>query len=498
MNGDANGHLEPTAHSYDIIIVGAGISGVDAAYRIKTLLPHVSFTVLEGRHELGGTWSLFKYPGIRSDSDLHTFGFPFNPWEKPNPIATGESIIDYMHATTKKFGLDSKIQYGHKVMQADWRSGEQKWRLEVDNHGRRKVCWAKFVIMGTGYYDYDQPLKADIPGLERFQGITVHPQFWPEDLDYRGKKMAVIGSGATSVTIIPAVVENGVGSVVQVQRSPSYIVNMPQRKPDDPLPLVERFLPRWMSLYILRMQFMVFGILLYAFCRQFPRLARWIVRTEARKQLPENFPIDPHLEPRYDPWDQRMCFVPDSDYFKCFGTGRARIVTGTIKTVVEDGIEMNDGEKIDADIIVTATGLNIRVMGGIPLTVDNKPVHVPDHFLWRTMMLNDIPNLCTVIGYVNASWTLGADSTARLFVRLYKLMEENGYTCVFPKIGENEMKDPVPVLGLNSTYVKAAAKKFPRAANSGPWRPRDNPIFENWRATRADLRDGLQFDTVAT
>ena len=219
-SADTNGHAVPTTHNFDVIIVGAGVSGITAAYRLQASLPHVTYTILEGRHELGGTWSLFKYPGVRSDSDLHTYGFAFNPWDKPNPIATGESITEYMQDTTRKFDIDKTMSFKHKVTAADWRSSEQRWRLEVDNEGSRKVYWAKFVIMGTGYYDYEKPLKADIPGLERFQGTRVHPQFWPEDLNYKGKNMVVIGSGATAVTILPAVVENGVGSVTQVQRSP--------------------------------------------------------------------------------------------------------------------------------------------------------------------------------------------------------------------------------------------------------------------------------------
>ncbi|KAL5422408.1 hypothetical protein PMIN06_009615 [Paraphaeosphaeria minitans] len=496
--GDANGSSESTTHNLDFVIVGAGVSGINAAYRVQYSLPHVTYTVLEGRHELGGTWSLFKYPGIRSDSDLHTYGFPFNPWEKSNPIATGESITAYMKATTRRFGIDKKISFKHKVTAADWRSGEQRWRLEVNNEGRRKIYWAKFVIMGTGYYDYEKPLKADIPGLERFQGAMVHPQFWPEGLDYKGKKMVVIGSGATAVTILPAVVENGVGSVTQLQRSPGYIFNMPQPKPEDPLPYYQRILPRWMVLRWLRFQFVLVPYIIYLLCQTFPNFMRWFFRSEARKALPKDFPMDPNLQPKYNPWDQRLCFIPDNDFFKAFHTGKARIVTDTIETVTEDGIELNSGEKLDADIIVTATGLNLQICGGIPITVDGKPVHIPDCYVWRATMFSGVPNLAVIIGYVNASWTLGADASSRLIVRLYKHLEDGKYTNATPHITEDEKKDPVQMLTLKSTYIKLANGKLPRAGRTGPWKPRDNYFFDSWTASRARLEDGLEFGRVAT
>lgn len=498
--GDGHGNVrsETLNHNYDVVIIGAGMAGINAAYRVQTSLPHVTYTILEGRHELGGTWSLFKYPGIRSDSDLHTYSFPFNPWEKPNPIATGESITEYMHETTQKFDIDKNISYKSKVASVDWRSSEQRWRLEVDNEGQRIVYWAKFVIMGTGYYDYDKPLETDIPGLKRFQGVTAHPQFWPEDLNYKGKKMVVIGSGATAVTILPAVVENGVGSVVQLQRSPGFILNMPQKKPEDPKSLLERILPRWMALKFLRFKFIAMGYVMYHLCQMFPNFTRWFIRKEARKVLPKDFPMDPSLQPKYNPWDQRLCYVPDNDFFNAFHTGKARMVTDTIKTVTEDGIELNSGEKLEADIIVTATGLNVRFCGGIPISVDGKSIHLPDCYTWRSAMLSGVPNLAILIGYINASWTLGADASARLIVRLYKHMEENRYTNATPQIKEEEKKQPKKMLGLKSTYIKASIGKVPKAGGTGPWRPRDNYFQDSWAANRARLEEGLEFGRIAT
>jgi cation diffusion facilitator CzcD-associated flavoprotein CzcO len=491
-----NGHATPNSSEHDIIIIGAGISGINAAYRIQTTLPSASYTILEGRHELGGTWSLFNYPGIRSDSDLHTFGFPFHPWQKPNPIATGESIVEYMNETANKFGIDKHIQYEHKVSAADWSSEQQRWRLDVENEGTSKVYWAKFLILGTGYYNYKTPLQAVIPGIENFKGKTVHPQFWPQDLDYKGKKMVIIGSGATAITIMPAVVDGGVGKATMLQRSPSYILNMPQKKPGEKSWF--DYFPRWLSLRLVRVQFIVIPWLFFLFCRKWPNAAANLLRKEAKQQLPKDFPMDPHFKPAYKPWDQRLCLCPDSDFFNCFASGKANIVTDTIKTVTEDGIELNSGEKLDADIIVTATGLNIQIAGNIAISVDKEPVNISDRYLWRASMLTGVPNLGVIIGYVNASWTLGSDTASRLLVRLYKYLQDNKYTSATPEITPEEAKNPQIPLNLQSTYIKNGLSMMPHAGRSGPWLPRDNYFKDNWNANRADLRKGLQFKSVCT
>jgi len=495
MNGHANGTA--STHHVDIVVVGAGISGINAGYRIQTNLPNATYAILEGRAELGGTWSLFKYPGVRSDSDLHTFGFSFNPWNKPNSLATGASIVEYLNATASKFGIDRHIAYRHKVERADWSSDAQRWRVQVQHDGARKIYNAKFVIMGTGYYDYETPLEAHIPGLEAFQGHKVHPQFWPQDLDYKGKKMVVIGSGATAITILPAVVDTGVGYVTMLQRSPSYIMSVPQSKPGDGPPLLERILPRWLALRILRFQFIVVSYLLFRLCRAFPTVASAFLRREAKSHLPKDFAMDPHFKPAYNPWDQRLCLCPDADFFRCFESGRANIVTATIKSVVEDGIILDTGDKIDADIIVTATGLKLAFCGKIPLTVDKETITLPDRFLWRTAMITGVPNLGIMIGYVNASWTLGSDSAARLLTRLLRIMNDNGYSSATPRISQKEMQNPKSPLGLSSTYLNKAANYTPKCGTSGPWVPRSNYLQDRWAAERADLSKGLQFESVA-
>jgi cation diffusion facilitator CzcD-associated flavoprotein CzcO len=491
-----NGRTEPETSQFDVVVVGAGISGVNAGYRIQERLPHASYTILESRSELGGTWSFFKYPGIRSDSDLHTFGFPFNPWKAPNPIATGENIIKYIHETASRFGIEEHIQYKHKVVSADWSSESQCWRLEVNNDGNEKIMYAKFLIMATGYYDYDKPLEVEIPGLNNFKGKVVHPQFWPEDLDYKGKKMVIIGSGATAITITPAVVEGGVGNVTMLQRSPSYILSLPQKKPGQKS--WYDYFPSWITSRLVRLQFYLVSWLLYIFCQKFPDRAARLIQKGARRQLPKDIPIDPHFKPSYNPWDQRLCLCPDGDFFKCFRSGRARIVTDTIKTVVEDGIVVNSGEKLDADIIVTATGLKLLMLGDVAISVDKVPVKISDQYLWRACMLSGVPNMGVLIGYVNASWTLGSDSSVRLLTRLINYMRSNNYTSTTPQISEEEAKDPQLAFGLNSTYIRRGAKVMPHAGKSAPWAPRGTYLQDDWNAKFASLRKGLQFSSVST
>ena len=378
--------------------------------------------------------------------------------------------------------------------------------VEADDNGdgneeegegrRRKVYYAKFVIMGTGYYNYETPLEAAIPGIESFSGTVVHPQFWPQNLDYKDKKMVIIGSGATAITILPAVVETGVGSATMLQRSPAYVLNMPQKKPGEKS--WYDYLPRWLALRIVRFQFILIPALLYWFCKTFPRLAANFIRSEAKKALPQDFEMDPHFYPSYGPWDQRMGLCPDNDFFSCFKSGRARIVTDTIETVTSDGILLSSGEKLDADIIVTATGLNIQILGKIQLSIDNEVVSPTDSFIWRHCMLSSLPNLGFIVGYVNAPWTLGSDSSSRLLVRVIKHLHTHSYTNVTPRIEEEEMKDPQVPLNLSSTYVRTAVGKLPKSGRKAPWSPRTNHVRDNWNANHARLERGLEFGRVST
>jgi len=491
-------------NSFDILVIGGGISGINTSYRLQERLPNATFAVLESRHEIGGTWSQFQYPGVRSDSDLHTFGFPFNPWKSSNSIASGESIMSYMHETVDKFGLARYFRFGHKVKGADWRPEEQRWRVEVDvkdeqaEKTRRVVYWTKWLIMGTGYYSYDKPADAIIPGLEDFKGKRVHPQFWPKDLQLENKRVVVIGSGATAITLMPALVDCGVKQVTQLQRSPSYVMNVPQAKPEDKT-WIQRWAPEWLAEKWTRFVHVLVPILLYQFCMYFPGRIQRLVHSEAKKQLPEGFEIDPHLKPSYNPWQQRMCYSPDGDYFQCFKSGRADIVTDTIKTVTANGILLDSGKKLDADIIVTATGLRVQLFGGMSLSVNGRAVDVPNEYLWRNAMLTSVPNFGNIIGYWNHSWTLGSDCSARLFIRIMKHMAENGYTSVTPTISQDDKdRGELGASPLTSTYIKSAARALPKCAPREPWRPRSNYLLDRWRVARCDLNDGLKYDAVST
>ncbi|EDU46774.1 FAD dependent oxidoreductase [Pyrenophora tritici-repentis] len=486
-------------HSYfDVLIIGSGLSGINSAYRIQEALPDARFAVLEARHELGGTWSQFKYPGVRSDSDLHTLGFQFYPWRAKNPIATGPSIMNYLQETAQKFDIDKKIRYRHKVLSADWKSDQQHWKLEVevDNEVGREprivTYWTKWLIMGTGYYNYTEPLQANIPGIDKFQGKIVHPQFWPQDLDYKDKKMIVVGSGATSITLLPALVDGGVGSVTQLQRSPSYIMSIPQ----DEEVWCEKWAPEWFTLRYKRFLFLVIPVLLYKFCIWFPSLAASVLVKKAASQLPPEFPVDPHFKPGYNPWQQRMCLCPDGDYFKAFNSGRAHIVTDTIKNVHADGIELTSGHKLNADIIVTATGLNMQLLGGIDVSVDGEKVDISSQYMWRNSMLTNLPNLGNILGYWNASWTLGSDLASRMFVRLIKHQRDHGYTNVVPVIDEKAKEKTTSASPLNSTYIKNAMSKMPHCADSGPWKPRDNWFLDSWGLKTGSLEEGLKWEKV--
>lgn len=475
---------------FDAIVVGAGISGINTAYHLQTRCPKLSYVVLEGRHELGGTWSLFKYPGIRSDSDLHTFGFSWEPWNSPNPIAEGESITSYLQDTVKKHHIDEKIQYERFVNKLNWSTADQQWQLDVAHAGKTDRYTCKYVVLGTGYYDYKEPLKATIPGLENFQGQVIHPQFWPEDLDYTNKKIIIIGSGATAVTLLPNLAAKA-QKVTQVQRSPGYFMILPQKDPIDAA--FTTYLPKWLAPRAVRFKYLVLGVVIWNVCRYFPNWASNTLRKAVKAQLPEGVELDPHFKPAYNPWDQRMCITPDADYFRAYKSGKADIKTDHIQTVVQDGLILKSGEKIEADIIITATGLKIAVGGGAKTYIDNQEVDVASKFMWKNAMLSDVPNLWYVIGYVNASWTLAADATARLITRMINQIEAKGLHSATPTLTASQRRkmdeDDVSLLALNSTYVSSASdrKALPRAGKEGNWKRRSNYFVDMFRSMFGDI-----------
>ncbi|KAH2661370.1 hypothetical protein KXV32_000584 [Aspergillus fumigatus] len=475
---------------YDIIIVGAGISGINAAYRIQSQLPSHRYAILEARNAIGGTWDLFKYPGIRSDSDLFTFGFSWNPWNQDTPIAEGASISKYMRDTAAQYGIDKHIHFQHRLLAADWSSADNVWKLAVDHEGESKSYTARFVIFGTGYYNYHEPLAADVPGLSQFQGQVIHPQFWPQDLDYTDKKVVVIGSGATAVTLLPKMAEKA-AKVTMLQRSPTYILALPNRQSS----ILSWILPNTVNRKLQRLRWIFTSRLFFLFCQTFPWMARLLLKLSVVRQLPKNIPHDPHFKPRYNPWDQRLCICPDGDFFKSLHTGRADVKTDTIRQVTTSGIELNSGDFLDADIIVTATGLKLQIAGGTSITVDGEKQRVPDKYLWNGVMLQDLPNASFVIGYTNASWTLGADATALFVCRLLKWMEQHHKIAAVPRLNPMLAKQMQPrrLLNLNSTYVTAAEKDLPKAADRGPWQPRDNYLSDLMFAKYGRLDEGLEW-----
>jgi cation diffusion facilitator CzcD-associated flavoprotein CzcO len=485
----------PSSTSLDVIIVGAGISGINAAYRVKTELPGHTYTILDARGALGGTWDFFRYPGIRSDSDLHTFGFPWRAWKAQSPIATAPEILKYLNETAKEEGIDRKIQFHHKMLSANWSSDQQAWQLEVDANGERKYFHSRFLILGTGYYSYDQGLQAEIPGLDTFKGPIAHPQFWPEDLDFKDKNIAIIGSGATAVTLLPALAKEGARHVTMVQRSPGYFVSLPQ---SDPITYyAAKFLPAWMAQRLNRIRFMTFAWLLFQWCRHFPNAAKNVLRKGTLAQLPKNIPYDPHFEPKYNPWEQRMCICPDGDFFKPLREGKADIATGHIETVTEHGITLKSGQKLDADIIVTATGLKVQIAGGAKISVDGSPIKINEKYIWKGTMLEDVPNAAFIIGYTNASWTLGADAAAQLIIRLLKNMEKAKQTSAVPKLENPDVLKPTPFLNLTSTYLQKAESVFPKSGDQAPWKARTNYFQDLYTAKYGDIKHGLQFSRAS-
>ena len=459
---------------FDVLIVGAGLSGVDAAYRLQTRCPGKSYAILEGRNAIGGTWDLFRYPGVRSDSDIYTLGFPFRPWRGEEAIVQGAAIRDYVEETAREYGIDDRIRFGHRVVRADWSSAEARWTLEVEAEGAVRRLSCAFLYLCTGYYDYAEGYRPRWPGEEAFEGRFVHPQSWPETLDHSGKKVAVIGSGATAVTLVPALAETA-ARVTMVQRSPSYVVSRPSR---DPLAaLAARWLPQVLANKLLRLKNVLLALVFFALARRRPDSFRRLVMAGVRRELGPGDDLERHFSPAYQPWDQRLCLVPDGDLFAALRNGRAAIATGEIETFTRSGLRLRSGEEIDADIVVTATGLNVQLFGGIAIAVDGAAVDPADHLIYKGMMLSDVPNLALAFGYTNASWTLKCDLTARTICRLLNHMDRHGHAACTPRL-----RDPNaprrPLLDFTSGYVRRAAAMLPSQGARAPWRVHQNYLLD--------------------
>jgi cation diffusion facilitator CzcD-associated flavoprotein CzcO len=475
----------------DVAIIGAGISGINTAYRVQKARPDSKYTIFESRNEIGGTWSLFKYPGIRSDSDLFTFGFEWNHWPSDEVIADGPAILEYLDKSLKQFDGDKHLALKHKLISLNWSSSEQLWTLRFHvttgndyEKYEEKVVKSRWVVLGTGYYDYDEALPAEIAGLDNFKGTVIHPQFWPEDIDLTGKRVAIIGSGATAITILPNIIDKA-AHVTLVQRSPSYIGVIPRT--DSSAWFFKRLLPFSWATKILRVKFLVLSFLFVNFCLAFPNVARKLIARGVKKELPSNIPIDPHFTPRYLPWHQRFCLSPDGDLYEALRSGKAHVVTGTIENVTENSIHISDQPEstIDADVIITATGLKIKVGGGAQLSFDDVPFKPAEKMLWKGCMLRDTPNLVCVIGYVNASWTLGADVAAKTLTRMIELLRKTGSSSVTPIMPDGVRRRPAMM--MSSTYLLKGKGEMPRSGSKYPWLGRRNYFVDMWDAMFGDV-----------
>jgi len=475
---------------YDVLIIGAGISGIGTAYWLQEKCPGKRYAILEARERIGGTWDLFRYPGIRSDSDMFTFGYRFKPWENPKSLSDGESIRIYLKETAEENGIDQHIRFGHKVLSANWDWDTAQWTLEVLHEGRTSVLKTRFLYMCAGYYSYEEGYRPRFEGEETFKGTLVHPQFWPKDLDYSGKKVAVIGSGATAVTLVPTLAEQA-SHVTMVQRSPTYIMKLPNR--NGLFIGLKKWLPGRLAYRLTRWRNLMMTMGLYGFSRAFPNRMKSLLMKGAASELPEGYPVEKHFNPTYDPWDQRLCVIPDGDLFKAIKAGKADVVTGEISRFGEDGIAMADGTHLEADIIVTATGLKMKLLGGARITIGGKPLETHEVLVYKGMMMSGVPNFALAFGYTNNSWTLKTDLTANLVCRILTYMDRKGYEVVVPMVpGDIAEEEFLP---LDSGYMKRAQHILPKNGSKRPWRVYQNYFMDMLLTRFGRVKDRhLQFD----
>ena len=474
----------------DVLIVGAGLSGIGAGHYVQTECPWATYAIFEARDAIGGTWDLFRYPGIRSDSDMFTLGYSFRPWDGAKSIADGDSILQYIKDTAAEEGIDGHIRFNHRILRADWSTADARWHITAQHTvtGETLELTAGFVFSCSGYYRYDQGYTPDFAGMDRFGGTIVHPQHWPEDLDYAGKRVVVIGSGATAVTLIPSLAETA-GHVTMLQRSPTYIATLPAR---DPIAdLLRRVLPdRWLGPAIRWFKALTTQAS-FQLSRRYPKLVKRLLRYGVKRQLPEGYDIATHFTPRYDPWDQRLCVVPDGDLFTAIKQDRASVVTDRVATFTEDGILLESGAELPADIIITATGLELLFLGGIEMTVDGEPVRLPERLTYKGMMLEGVPNLAIAIGYTNASWTLKCDLTCNYVARVLNHLHATGLRQCTP-VNRDATVVPAPLLGLTSGYVQRSADRFPKQGSRFPWQ-----VYQSYlRDYRALKMSGIEDDAM--
>ncbi len=477
---------------FDVVIVGAGISGIGAARHLKETCPSRTFTILESREAIGGTWDLFRYPGVRSDSDMHTLGYRFKPWRQAKAIADGPSIRTYVRETAEEEGVTPHIRFRHRVTSASWSTRDAAWTVEAErlDRGERITVSCNFLVMCGGYYSYQKVHDPEFQGMDDFHGQVVHPQFWPEDLDYAGKRVIVIGSGATAMTLVPAMAENG-ARVTMVQRSPTYVISRPDE--DAIANALRRLLPERWAYAITRFKNTQLQRYFYHRSRVAPEQVKRMLLNGVKKELGDDYDIDTHFTPRYNPWDQRLCLIPNADLFNAIRSGTASVVTAHIDRFTDKGLRLTSGEELEADIIVTATGLELVMLAEVALTVDGKPVSCPDTFSYKGMMFSDVPNLVQTFGYINASWTLRADLTAEFVCRLLNHMQATGTRQVTARLREQDRDMPARawIEDFSAGYMRRAMHKFPKQGDRDPWRNTQNYALEKKLIRRGALEDGV-------
>ena len=472
--------------SIDVLIIGAGLSGIGGACHLRRNSPDRSFMILESREASGGTWDLFRYPGIRSDSDMYTFGYGFKPWSDKSSIADGHKILSYIREAAAEYDVEQHIRYQHKVVSASWSSTQSRWLVTAErgDTGEQATISCQFIFSCSGYYDYDQGYTPEFAGIDSFKGQVIHAQHWPEQMDYQGKRVVVIGSGATAVTLVPAMSQD-TASLVMLQRTPTYIASVPKEQPL--AETLRKWLPDSWVFRLIRWKQVLFQIYLYQLSRRNPQRLRKYLLGLVRKEMGPDYDVDTHFTPDYNPWDQRLCGVPDGDLFTAIRENRAEVVTDHIDQFNKEGIHLKSGKQLDADIVVLATGLNLKFAGGVQYSVDGKVLDFAEHFIFRGMMFSGLPNMAFTVGYTNSSWTLKADLTGQYVSRLLNKMARHSYTAVTPRLtGEVE---EMPLLDFDAGYVLRSRESFPKQGNRLPWKN-----YQNYIRDFIGLRLGRQND----
>ena len=481
----------------DILIIGAGISGIGLAVHLSKNCPQRKFEILERRDSFGGTWDLFKYPGIRSDSDMSTFGYNFKPWGKEKVLASGPEIKSYLSDVIRENHLNEKIHYQHRVLSANYDSSKQKWIVEIEDSNHKKQTWsANFVLGCTGYYNYDQGYAPQFPQQQDFKGQLIHPQHWPENLDYSGKKVVIIGSGATAITLVPSLVKGGAAHVTMLQRSPTYIATVPAI--DFIYEQTRKFMPEDLAYKFTRGRNIGMQRGIYLLAQKYPNLVRRLLLKGVELQLKGKVDMK-HFTPNYAPWDQRLCVVPDGDLFNALREGRASVATDQIEKFTASGIQLKSGQHLDADIVVSATGLEIQILGGVKGSIDGKPMDTSKHMLYQGVMVSDVPNMAMIIGYINASWTLKVDVAAEYICRLINYMDKKGYAKVIAVTDKAEMLQDTVMGSLSAGYIARAADIMPKQGRHAPWSVSNNYLADRKNLKEAKFNDGvLQFQAHIT